>query len=342
MSYQSAKVLTRQRLEQLLQSTGNGRVGLIGDLCLDLYWVADMKRSHLSRETPHHPLPVVEERYAPGGAGNVACNLAQLKPASLHVLGVVGTDWRGDLLCKALSQQDISTQWVVRDDQLVTNTYIKPLRSGISNVVYEDPRLDFENYKPLSEQTEAALLKNLLAIAGQVDVLCVSDQMEFGCITPRIRETICRLGQEGLTVIVDSRDRCGLYHHVICKPNEVEAGRLGGLTVQGCADAAQLSQKLWANNDKPGIITLGGLGSMLWEKGVCTHVPACPVEPPLDFCGAGDTFLAGLGVMLASGAPLTEAAQVATLCSGVTVKKLDTTGTASHEEILEAHSRYFG
>lgn len=341
MSYARAKALSRERLEELLGQTSSARVGLIGDLCLDMYWIADMKRSQLSRETPHHPLPVMEERYAPGGAGNVACNIAALEPKQLQVLGVVGNDWRGDLLCKALTERGIGAEHVIRDENAVTNTYIKPLRCGISDVVYEDPRLDFENYAPLNEATEQALLKALEAVAPSLDVLCVSDQMEFGCITPRIRERICALGKEGLTVIVDSRDRAGLYRHVIRKPNEVEAGRLCGSTVNTPADAAALCAKLSDECGRPGVITLGGQGSMLCEKGACTHVPACAVEPPLDFCGAGDTYLAGLGVMLASGAELIQAAQIATLCSAVTVKKLDTTGTATKQELLEAHSRYF-
>lgn len=341
MSHQTAVPLSHTQLEQLLQSAHSGRVGLIGDLCLDMYWIADMKLSQLSRETPHYPLPVVQERFAPGGAGNVACNLAALAPRILQVLGVVGTDWRGDLLLKALSQQGIPTENVVQDESLVTNTYIKPLRCGISDVVYEDPRLDFENRSPLTAATEEALLDKLNAAASSLDVLCVSDQMEFGCITPRIRERICQLGQEGLTVIVDSRDRAGLYHHVIRKPNEVEAGRLCGKAVTGPADAAGLCKEMEESCGRPAVITLGGQGSMLCQNGKCIHTPACPVEPPVDFCGAGDTFLAGLGVMLAGGAELPQAVQVATLCSAVTVKKLDTTGTATAPELLTAHSLYF-
>lgn len=341
MSYQTTVPLSRDTLEQLLTQAHTGRVGLIGDLCLDMYWIADMKLSQLSRETPHYPLPVVQERFAPGGAGNVACNLAALEPACVQVLGVVGTDWRGDLLLKALSQQGICTESVVRDESLVTNTYIKPLRCGISDVVYEDPRLDFENRTSLSAATEKALLSKLETAAPSLDVLCVSDQMEYGCVTPRIRERICELGREGLTVIVDSRDRAGLYHHVIRKPNEVEAGRLYGKTVTGPADAAVLCKEMAESCGRPAVITLGSQGSMLCENGTCTHTPACPVKPPVDFCGAGDTFLSGLGVMLAGGASLTQAAQVATLCSAVTVKKLDTTGTATPAELLTAHSLYF-
>lgn len=325
--------MNKQELTQLLSKVTTGRVGLIGDLCLDLYWVADMKKSQLSRETPHFPLPVVQERYAPGGAGNVACNMAALKPGKLVVLGVVGKDWRGSLLVQSLQEQGIATDRIITANDRVTNTYIKPLRTGISDVVYEDPRLDFENYTPLSEDVENQLLTMLEKTAKEVDVLCVSDQMEFGCITPRIREHICDLGKQGLPVLVDSRSRGGEYTNVILKPNEVEAAAILGQKIETVEDAHRLCKELAHKTQADAVITLGGRGSVLSVAGNTVHCPAYPVEPPLDFCGAGDTFLSGLGVFLAAGASLQQAAEAATLCSAVTVKKLHTTGTATAKEI---------
>ena len=108
------KPLARDRLEALLSAVDRADVALIGDLCLDAYWEADMKLSRLSRETPHYPLPIVEERHAPGGAGNVACNLAALKPRSLSAVGVVGLDWRGDLLVRSLEARGVGCGLVVR------------------------------------------------------------------------------------------------------------------------------------------------------------------------------------------------------------------------------------
>ena len=326
--------MNKAELKELLKRVHRGRVGLIGDLCLDMYWVADMKKSQLSRETPHFPLPVVRERYAPGGAGNVACNMAALKPGKLQVLGVVGKDWRGQLLLQALQEQGVPTERILTADR-VTNTYIKPLKTGISDVVYEDPRLDFENYTPLSRDTEMDLLEALEQTAGEVDVLCVSDQMEFGCITPKIRRYLCALGKQGLPVIVDSRSRGGEYTNVILKPNEVEAAAILGRTIETEDDAHDLCKVLSRKTHADAVITLGGRGSVLCVSGNTVHCPAYPVEPPLDFCGAGDTFLSGLGVFLAAGASLQQAAEAATLCSAVTVKKLHTTGTATAQEITE-------
>ena len=47
-------------LDAIFSGIDRARVGVIGDFCLDVYWLADMTRSELSRETPHFPLPVVQ------------------------------------------------------------------------------------------------------------------------------------------------------------------------------------------------------------------------------------------------------------------------------------------
>ena len=331
------KTLTREELQSLIRNIDCARIGLIGDLCLDMYWLADMKLSELSRETPHYPLPVVEERASPGGAGNVANNIAALKPKKLLVAGLVGNDWRGDLLLRSMESAGIACSYVIRDDSRVTNTYIKPLRRGISDVIYEDPRLDFESRFPISTETEEKILFALDEMAKQTDVICVSDQMKYGCITPTVRKKLSQLGKDGKTVIVDSRDHADAYECVTVKPNEIEASRaFGDGSVMDLEALSVLASDISVKNGKTTLITLGEKGCFVAEGETVVRCPACSVDPPIDFCGAGDTFLAGYGTLLASGATPLQAAQVACLCSSVTIKKLGETGTASREEVLSA------
>ena len=335
-------MLTSEALQSLLQNIDHARVGLIGDLCLDMYWLADMKRSELSRETPHYPLPVVEERMSPGGAGNVANNIAELKPEKLFVIGLVGNDWRGDLLIRTMKEAGIDCSHVIRDDSRVTNTYIKPLRSGISDVIYEDPRLDFESRLPISSETEEKILSALDKMAEQTDVICVSDQMKYGCITPAVRKKLSDLGKSGKTVIVDSRDHADAYEGVTVKPNEIEASRaFGDGSVMDIEALSVLAAEISERNGKTTLITLGDKGCFIAEGAQVIRCPACRVKPPIDFCGAGDTFLAGYGTLLASGATPLQAAQIACLCSAVTIRKIGVTGTATRNEVLSARNFYF-
>jgi bifunctional ADP-heptose synthase (sugar kinase/adenylyltransferase) len=123
------------RLEEILGRMGGVKIGLLGDVCLDIYWRADMRRSELSRETPHFPLPIVDERLAPGGGANVAANMAALGPKSVRLFSAVGDDWRGRELLRLLERMGIGLSGVVAAGAgRVTNAYAKPIRMGFSGV----------------------------------------------------------------------------------------------------------------------------------------------------------------------------------------------------------------
>ena len=323
-------------MKDILQKIRNVKVAVIGDFCLDVYWVADMTKSELSRETPHFPLPVVEERMSPGGAGNVVCNLCALRPANVRCIGDFGKDWRGDVLSNLLREAGADTEGVFFSGQRKTNTYIKPLRRGISDVVYEDPRLDFTNYQDLPQDAELFMIRQLDAVAKDIDVLCVCDQMPHGCVTPAVRRKIIELGRAGLTVIVDSRDRIGLYTDVIVKPNDIEACRALGTThVSMPTELLPLVRQLASKTHRPAVITAGEAGCVVSPDGIeAEHVPAVNVTGEIDICGAGDTFLSAFACATAAGVPLKEAAAFACKASSIVVKKLKTTGTASPEELL--------
>src|SRR3954464_2759334 len=92
--------LTRARVEALLQMCRGLRVAVVGDVMLDVYLVGAV-----SRISPEAPVPVVrvtEERFALGGAANVAANVAALG-AECHLVGYVGADDAGRRIREALA-----------------------------------------------------------------------------------------------------------------------------------------------------------------------------------------------------------------------------------------------
>ena len=308
------------------------RMAVIGDFCLDVYWYADMRKSELSRETPHFPLPIVKEQMSPGGAGNVVANLLSLEPASVKCIGVFGDDWRGLEYRKVLRNLGADISSIVTDSTRITNAYIKPLRKGIADVVYEDPRLDFSNSETIAIDTEKHLLEALDSL--ECDALCVCDQLPFGCITPAIRERICKLGQDGMTVIVDSRDRIGLYHDVIVKPNELEACRSLNLPLPENLDTLHsIAAELHKKTRCPVVVTAGERGCIAASDNGTSHIPALKVTGEIDICGAGDTFLAAFSTAFASGATLNDAASFACMASSIIIRKIHTTGTANWQEL---------
>ena len=335
--------LTRKDILSILEEIKNVKVCLIGDVCLDLYWRADMKKSRLSRETPHYPLPIVEETYTPGAGGNVMNNIHALGVKKLTGISAIGSDWRGFLLTGWLEEHGIDASNMLCRETGVTPCYCKPLRMGISDVVYEDPRLDFENDTPISQADEDHIIKVLDAAAQQADIIAVSDQFACGVITPRIRDHLSQLAKH-IPVVVDSRENATAYSNVIIKPNELEAAVALGKDVANLnvslKEYAQIAKELEEKTQHPVVITLGSLGSLWCENRKCSLALSVPAKAPVDIVGAGDTFLSAFCCAYAACKDGAKAIAFANLASAVTVKKIGTTGTASPEEILRKWEEY--
>lgn len=331
--------VSRTRLQEILNRFPSVRVGVVGDGCVDIYWEADMTKSVLSRETPHYPLPILQERFSLGGGGNVAANIKSLGVSRLSFVTCVGTDWRERIFRDLMEQQEISYADVLQSAKRVTPAYCKPLRHGISDVVYEDPRLDFSNYESLCRMDEDRFLERLHAAADSSDVLAVSDQLEFGCITPRIRDALCAIARN-MPVVVDSRERIGLYRHAIIKPNEVECGQITRAPASSAdlkQHLPQIAKQLREHTCQNAVLTLGDRGAAWIQEKTVSLIPAVPVSGPVDFVGAGDSFLAGFCCAIASGATGEEAVEIANLTACVTIQKIGTTGTATASELLNQY-----
>jgi rfaE bifunctional protein kinase chain/domain len=334
------KFISRERLEQILGLCAGQRIGVVGDLGLDAYWYADMTRAFLSRETPHYARPVVREAYSPGAGANVADNLRALGVGHVIVFAVLGEDWRGAILQRELAERGIDIGQLVVSDTRSTTTFIKPVLMGYDSQ-QEDARLDFENAKPLAPALEEVLLGILCQELPRLDALLVADQLDVnGIITERVRAGLNRLAAEHSSVVcvVDSRQRIGLFEHMVLKPNWVEAVAAVhvGRDPRGVSqkELAQIGLALSRRSDRPTFVTLSEDGVLVCAEGDHRRVPVPPVRPPLDPVGAGDTFISALAATLSAGGTPWEAGAVANLAAAVTVEKLNRTGTAAPGEIL--------
>ena len=115
------------------------------------------------------------------------------------------------------------------------------------------------------------------------------------------------------------------------KINSAEAYRMHGAEEGGGFDdvvrrvQAQVGQTLFVTRGPEGIWAADENG--LW------HEPAVPISSPTDTVGAGDAAVAAIAAALAGGIELRNAARLANLAAAVTVTKLQTTGTATPDEI---------
>ena len=331
-------MLLKEQVKSICKKITGSRIGIIGDFCVDIYWHADMTKSELSRETPHYPLPIVKERVYPGAGGNVAFNLAALNPAVLYPISLYSDDWRGMLMEDIIKKSGMDVRYMIKTENRFTNAYCKPMRKGISSVEYEDPRLDFDNFEPISHDIELRVINALHEVAEKVDILCVADQFKYGIVTDMVRKEIISLAKSGLTVVADSRYNISKYTNCILKPNEVECWRAvygDERYISASYDEfVEAAEKLAVKNSACVFCTLGRRGSVVTDGEKVFKTDAVKYDGEIDICGAGDTSLSAFSAALASGASSEEAAAFAGLASGVTVRKIGVTGTASAEEIV--------
>jgi len=333
--------LKRARLLEILNSFKGLKVMVIGDFALDVYWYADMVHSELSRETPHYTRPITRETYSPGASGNICCNVKALDVKEVFAVTIIGEDWRGQILRTELEKNGICLDYLISSPERVTSTYIKPILCGLDSQ-QEDSRLDFRNRDTLSKTLEDHIIENIHRVVPKVDTVIIEDQIaENGIITDNIRESLIQLAEEypEKTFVADSRVRIGLFSNMVLKPNRLEVVKAicPSRNPQDVRmdELGRIGLELQKRAKRPIYVTLSDEGALLITESDQHHLPSAPTKPPIDPVGAGDTFISAIAASLAARANPLEAGILANLAAGVILKKLNITGTASPQEILE-------
>lgn len=304
-----------------------------GDICLDRWCTYDPGAAEPSRETGIPRIGVTASEVTPGAGGTIANNIAALGVGRSAVLGVIGNDGYGYELTQALNARGISTDLLVRSNEFATFTYTKLINA--TNGAEDLPRVDFINSRTMPDAIERQVLTYLREYADSFDVIFVSDQAETkqgGVITHAVRTMLAEIAQRRpeKVILADSRIRIERFRNVIAKPNEQEAAA-ACIGLFGEIDY----RRLRAHTEAPLLFVTRGPQGVVIVEDTETVIPARKVEKPVDICGAGDSFSAGLGMALAVTKSAAEAAQFANLVASITIMKKGT-GTASPAEILAA------
>lgn len=332
-----------ERLRALLQRGFEQPTLVVGDFFLDRYLNLERRLSETSLETGLEAYQVVSRRCTPGAAGSVAANLRSLG-AHVTALGMVGEDGNGFELEQALERLGVTRQ-LIQTPSRMTPTYTKPMMRERDGRVHELNRLDVKNRQPLPTETESAIIRRLRGLFPQMRTVLVVDQVqeaECGVITTPVRQALCELASAHpeVTMVVDSRERIGLFEHACTKPNQrelllavapelVEENETLSLDTLG-----ELAAQLWDRTGHPVFLTLAERGMLVVTEAQRIHLPAIPVEGEIDPVGAGDSAISGIALALSAGATLKEAAMIGSLVASVTIKQLGTTGTASPAQVM--------
>ena len=293
---------------------------VIGDVMLDRYW-----HGAASRISPEAPVPVVQvgnQEDRPGGAGNVALNIAALGSAAT-LIGVVGKDDNAQDLESRLTAAGVYCEFLKSEDK-PTITKLRVISQHQQLI-----RLDFE--EKFDEKDVADLQSLATSLLPSAQVLVLSDYAKGALQDVAALIELAR--KQNIPIIVDPKGTdFGKYRGAtLLTPNlsEFEA------VVGPCANEEELVSKglaLMSELELQAIlITRGEHGmTLLRPNSEELNLPARAREV-FDVTGAGDTVISVLASALAAGDSLADATGIANLAAGLVVGKLGTAAISGPE-----------
>jgi D-beta-D-heptose 7-phosphate kinase/D-beta-D-heptose 1-phosphate adenosyltransferase len=284
------------------------------------------------RISPEAPVPIVhvhETDDRPGGAANVAVNLASLG-VTTRLVGVVGKDDAGESLQSILKSRDIHCDFhCVEDRPTITKTRVQSRGQQLI-------RLDQENAAAMPGDALVDVLKKSIKDAGAV---VLSDYGKGALADVATMIAVCR--EAGVPVLVDPKgEEFEKYRGAsLITPNQSEFEAVVGV----CDTEEELVSRARKMLDDLGmdalLITRSEKGMLLLETDMEPVFLRAQAREVFDVTGAGDTVIATLAGAIASGQDLASAAALANIAAGLVVRKIGVATVTPGEISISLHQR---
>jgi D-glycero-beta-D-manno-heptose-7-phosphate kinase len=322
--------VTAASLPSLVDRFASRTVVIVGDVMLDHFLFGRVERI-----SPEAPVPVVRfarDEFRPGGAANVASNVAALGGRPVLV-AVVGEDEAAARLAADLSSKQIAVDGLIEDAARPTTRKLRVVTTRNQQVA----RVDYEDDSEIDGAIEAAVIRHARTAIEGADVVVVSDYLKGVVTGPVVSALAEAAGRRGVPLLVDPKVS-HVDHYAgatIVTPNHHEAEAVTLMRIRNGKDAAAAARAFRdrVRSDHV-LVTRGEHGMWLLEGDRDCELPAVAREVS-DVTGAGDTVIATLALGLAAAAPLADAARLANHAAGIVVGKFGP-ATVSPQELREA------
>lgn len=302
----------------------SAKVLVLGDLMLDRYW-----HGPTSRISPEAPVPVVkveqiEDR--PGGAANVALNIAALG-SHCEIIGITGDDEAGRILTKQMLALNVTPDFYLQQD-IPTITKLRVISRNQQLI-----RLDFEEHA--SKVPAEPLLKKLKQRLAQANIVILSDYAKGTLDQVQQMIDLCRAANTPVMIDPKGTNFDRYRGATLLTPNMSEFEAVVGHCVDE-NDIVAKGQELMTRLDLQALlVTRSEHGMTLLRRDQQElHFPAMAREV-YDVTGAGDTVISVLAASVAAGADLEHACALANIGAGVVVGKLGTSSVSIIELAAE-------
>lgn len=326
-----------KNLISIINNFKNNKVMVLGDVMLDTYIIGDVNR--ISPEAPVPILEVKEELHIPGGAANVACNIASLG-ASAYLFGLCGEDLACKTLKKELKKRGISTDTLFIDDGRLTTEKCRIVSSSPYQQIVRHDR-EVKKEMPMSlQEIMLSSIKTKLEENAIGSILLIDYAKGF--FSYELAQEIINIARkQNITTIVDPKPQNISYfkHCSIIRPNRKETEDITRINYDGMVSTLEKMAKKLANitSSPYAIISCGEDGLFVYDrnnkdKNGKTKMMPTRAREISDVVGAGDTLVAALSLGLINGLNIYDAAELANYASGIVISKRGT-ATVTHEEL---------
>ena len=322
-------MLNLEKLKRIIPGFSDIKILVIGDLILDEFvW------GEVSRISPEAPVPVVwvkSESFMPGGAANVANNIASLG-AKVHIAGVAGNDERAGILKEGLTEKGINTDGIITDDTRPTT-----LKTRVVAHHQQVVRIDREKIEGISAGVLDKIIDYVKSIIDEMDAIIIEDYGK-GVISAKLLKEVLSIAKKKKKIItVDPKEEHFSYYKGVTAitPNHHEAAQAAGIKARDSKSILKIGKTLLRKLNCEGVlVTLGENGMQLFQKnGVVTHIPTVAQEV-YDVSGAGDTVISAFTLALALGVDMKDAAYVSNIAAGIVVGKVGI-AVITQKELIE-------
>ena len=191
--------MTKSEIHELFKSFNDLTCLIIGDVMVDAYiW------GKVNRISPEAPVPVFEAKKREnrlGGAANVALNIQALGAKPI-LCGIIGKDLKGNVFETVLSQQNLSSQGIIKSEERLTTCKTRIISSS-----HHMLRVDEEIVEPINEKDSDLLIQNVkkLTETENIDVVIFEDYDKGVLNSKNIQEIISFLNEKGIPICVDPK-----------------------------------------------------------------------------------------------------------------------------------------
>jgi D-beta-D-heptose 7-phosphate kinase/D-beta-D-heptose 1-phosphate adenosyltransferase len=268
-----------------------------------------------SRISPEAPVPVVHIRETndrPGGAANVAVNLAALG-VKTTLLGFVGKDDDAATLHTLLRNNGIRCQFSESTDwPTITKTRVLSRSQQLIRLDREEPCLD----------SGASLATTLQSEVANADVVVLSDYGKGALNDAERLIAVCRNACVPVFVDPKGRDFAKYRGASLLTPNQSEFEAVAGNCTSDKDLITRGERMLRELALDALLITRSEKGMLLIQTGAEPVFLSTYAREVYDVTGAGDTVIATIAAAIASRETLQSAAALANLAAGLVVRKI--------------------